>query len=277
MPSTTYNWICCSGGKDSTALLLWTIEEKLPNCRYIYADTKFEHPELYAYLEYLEDRLGVRIERIESEGFIELAKRKGRFPSSVARFCTEHLKIIPMARYIDQAEDHDGDNPHMLWVGIRREESTARSRMPETIYTKVNYPPRKVCHQLRNHPLLDWYTQDVFDIHRRFGIEPNPLYKMGMHRVGCFPCIMARHAELRTIFKRMPEMVDKIEAWEAEVQAAAKAQGKTKLASTLFSTADYKFPMAGIRDLAAYLSTGAELPGMEQDVQGCMSIYGLCE
>ena len=271
------NWICVSGGKDSTAMLLWTLDENLPNCRYIYADTKFEHPELYTYLSYLEDKTGVKIERIESEGFIELAKRKGRFPSTVARFCTEQLKVLPMAKYIDAAEESDADHPHLLYVGIRREESPARSRMGEVIYSKVNYPPRQVCHQLRHHPLLDWYSQDVFDIHRKFGIEPNPLYKMGMHRVGCFPCIMARHAELRTIFKRMPEMVDKIAGWEAEVQAAAEAQGKTKEGSTLFSTADYSFPMTGIRDLAAYLDTGQELPGMEQDVGGCMSVYGLCE
>ncbi len=40
------NWINVSGGKDSTALLLWTLDEKLPNCRYVYADTKHEHPEI---------------------------------------------------------------------------------------------------------------------------------------------------------------------------------------------------------------------------------------
>ena len=45
------NWINVSGGKDSTALLLWTLEEELPNCRYVYADTKHEHPAVYDYLE----------------------------------------------------------------------------------------------------------------------------------------------------------------------------------------------------------------------------------
>ena len=57
------NWINVSGGKDSTALLLWTLEEELPNCRYVYADTKHEHPVVYDYLDYLEHKTGVKIER----------------------------------------------------------------------------------------------------------------------------------------------------------------------------------------------------------------------
>lgn len=267
------NWINVSGGKDSTALLLWSIDECLPNCRYVYADTKHEHPAVYEYLTYLEEKTGVNIERVESEGFLELCKRKGRFPSVKARFCTEELKVLPLARHMDAAEENTANDPHMVWVGVRREESPARATLPEVMYSNFKYPPRITSYQLRHHPLLDMYSQDVFDLHKKHGIEPNPLYKMGMHRVGCFPCILSRRAELKTLFRACPEVVDRLRAWEDEVNLTSKEGIAT------FFAAD-KYPRGATGNIDAFvgaLSDGPELPGLEQDVGGCMSIYGLCE
>lgn len=267
------NWINVSGGKDSTALLLWTLEEQLPNCRYVYADTQHEHPLLYDYLDYLEHKTGVKIERVETEGFLNLCVRKGRFPSPTTRFCTEFLKIKPMAYFMDQQEESDADNPHMVYVGIRAEESPARASLPASIFSNVQYPPRKISYQLRHHPILDWYVQDVFDMMKKHDVEPNPLYKMGMHRVGCFPCILARRSELRTMFKAFPQVVDKLRTWEELVGSASK-RGE----SSFFRHKDLPEGVTGgIDTYAAYLDRGDELPGLEQDYGGCMSVYGLCE
>jgi 3'-phosphoadenosine 5'-phosphosulfate sulfotransferase (PAPS reductase)/FAD synthetase len=267
------NWISVSGGKDSTALLLWTLDEQLPNCRYIYADTKHEHPAVYEYLAYLEQKTGVTIERIESEGMLAMCIRKQRFPSVKARFCTEELKIKPLALHMDAAEPCDGDNPHMVYVGVRREESPARSSLPETMFNNYKYPPRKCSFQLVHHPLLDWFVDDVFAIHRRHGVEPNPLYKVGMRRVGCFPCIMASNSEMKKIFKVAPEIIDRIADMEEQVAKHSRRQ-----AATWRPTSDLPIGVPpGIRAFAAYLDDGPELPGLEQDMGGCMSVYGLCE
>ena len=267
------NWINVSGGKDSTALLLWSLEEGLPNCRYIYADTKHEHPAVYEYLAYLEEKTGVTIERVESEGMLNLCIRKQRFPSVKARFCTEQLKVVPLAKYVDSQEENDANNPHMMFVGIRREESPARAKMTETSYSNVKYPPMVTSWRLNHHPLLDWYSQDVFDIHKKHDVEPNPLYKMGMSRVGCFPCIMAKQSELKKIIKVYPEIIDQLEDWEAKVGAASK-----RGAGTWIPTCDLPNGVPpGFRAYAGYLDDGDEFPEMEQDVTGCMSVYGLCE
>ena len=267
------NWINVSGGKDSTPLLLWSLEQELPNCRYVYADTGHEHPSVYEYLDYLEEKTGVNIERIGTDGFLEMCIKKRRFPSTQVRFCTEELKIIPLAKHMDSIEESSKANQHMIWVGIRAEESDARRKMPEVLSSNVKYPPRKTSWQLRHHPLLDWSVQDVFDIHKKHNIKPNPLYKMGMSRVGCFPCIMARQSEMRKIFKVSPETIDRIEEWERQVSAVSKTG-----VSTLIAVADLpKGVPAGIRAYAEYLDSGPELPGLEQDFTGCMSVYGLCE
>jgi len=267
------NWINVSGGKDSTALLLWTLDDELPNCRYVYADTQHEHPLVYEYMTYLEEKTGVKIERVQSEGFLELCKRKGRFPSVKARFCTEDLKVRPLAEYMDAAEPNTADDPHMVWVGIRREESPSRANLPEVMYSNFKYPPRITSYQLRHHPLLDLVASEVFDLHRKHGIKPNPLYQMGMHRVGCFPCILSRRAELKTLFKVAPEVVDRLRSWEDEVNLTSK-EG----IATFFAEDKYPRGSRGNIDVfVAALNDGAELPGLEQDVGGCMSVYGLCE
>ena len=59
-------------------------------------------------------------------------------------------------------------------------------------------------------PLIKWTAKDCFDIMKKYNIEPNPLYKMGMKRVGCMPCIMVSKPEIKNIFKQFPEIIEKI-------------------------------------------------------------------
>ena len=53
-----------SGGKDSTAMALLAREREVDNIRYVFADTGHEHAMTYEYLDYLEDALGIKIDRV---------------------------------------------------------------------------------------------------------------------------------------------------------------------------------------------------------------------
>jgi 3'-phosphoadenosine 5'-phosphosulfate sulfotransferase (PAPS reductase)/FAD synthetase len=264
MSNPGYNWVNVSGGKDSTALLLWAKEEELPNARFLFADTKNESPILYEYLDYLEEATGVKIERVETEGFLEMCKRKGRFPSSKARFCTQELKLYPMARYMEEAAPGD---VHMSISGVRREESAARAAMPETERNDIKVPGFGTVKVMAWRPIIDWDWKEVFDIHRRHDIKPNPLYKVGMSRVGCFPCIMARKHELREMFRRFPETVDKLREWESQVGEASK-RGE----SSFFPWTSLPVGVeGGIDTFAAYLDKGDVFPEFEEEFDGCTS------
>ena len=50
-----------SGGKDSTALILALREAEIP-ARHVFADTGWEAPETYEYLDLLRARLGITID-----------------------------------------------------------------------------------------------------------------------------------------------------------------------------------------------------------------------
>lgn len=136
-------FVSVSGGKDSTALLLWA-KNNLPNDSIVpfFSDTGNEHEMTYQYIDYLQEKIGVEIIKLSGkfkstkaekyglteEQFKELplmlqqALHKGRFASSQARFCTTDLKLEPAKRFINTFDDEK-----VMLVGVRRDESPARA------------------------------------------------------------------------------------------------------------------------------------------------------
>lgn len=189
------NIVSFSGGKDSTALVLKQIKDG-KNFDTIFCNTSWEHPLTYAYIQEINLKyLGGNLIILSSDkynGFADLSLKRKRVPSTMARFCTEELKIFPTLKYIQYLKKQN--KKVFLYQGIRADESFKRSLMKRNVFDYDFYK----CTIKR--PLLNWTSEDVFAIHRYFNQEPNPLYKMGMKRVGCFPCIMVSKPELKNIF-----------------------------------------------------------------------------
>lgn len=170
-----------SGGKDSAAMSLWLTEQGITHSR-VFADTGWEAPETYAYLDVLRERLGpiasVRNEKLWAEardgegGMVTLIRRKQMFPSRTRRFCTEQLKLVPLKAHMSRLAD---DTPVINAIGIRAAESQARSKL-----TEWEWNDDFDCWTWR--PLIAWSEQDVIDIHTRHGLAPNPLYLRGAQR-----------------------------------------------------------------------------------------------
>lgn len=196
-----------SGGKDSVAMCLYLQEQGIEHTR-VFMDTGWEHPTLYAHLDYLETVLGPierirpripdlpadlmpEVEAIEElvgvspSAFVRWIVKKGMFPSRVRRFCTQELKVRPFLRWVD-ALDADIVNT----VGIRAEESAARARLPAREFM----PGAEHIEVWR--PLLHWTEAQVIEIHQRHDVLPCPLYLSGSTRVGCWPCIQSNKREL---------------------------------------------------------------------------------
>lgn len=368
------NLVSMSGGKDSTATLLKAIESGVKNIVGVFADTGHEHEETYRYIDYIEQKLDIKVVRIRPDfskqimkkrkyvennwqsdlekgkhgdwkrkkktplcfrepqwipvnpfgyyetqyfefnggrapltseqakhrvkevledlyptgnPFLDLCKWKGRFPSSKARFCTEELKKKPIMEYQESLlEEYDRI---VVWVGVRRDESASRAKIESEWECEFG-------DQLSDHetsegiwlyrPILDWTVDDVFDCHRKHGIEPNPLYKIGMGRVGCMPCVMCRKDELKQIGLRCSSEVDRVEKWELEVAKVSKRGNSTLFHvgqihgisdNNLISTEKH-----GIRSAVEWAKTsrGGRQFNMFDDLEeskSCTSVYGLCE
>lgn len=209
--------------------------------------------------------------------FLDLCLWKGRFPSTKARFCTEQLKYLPFLMQVVLPLREAGQRV-IWWQGVRADESKARAKLARW--------QRDECGAMKYRPLLRWTVDDVFAMHRRHGLDPNPLYRMGCGRVGCLPCIHARKGEIAAIFARFPEAVDRLREWERLVGIASRLG-----ASSFFSydktpgahLTDHDVPAPGIDDVALWAKT--DRGGRQFDLiqladeaaGGCSSLYGLCE
>jgi len=308
------NIISISGGKDSTATALLAIALETPNIKLVFADTGHEHPETYNYICYLEDALNHPIAIVKADfsqeikrkrqkliqgklpgwtdqaiaralkilyptgiPFLDLCLWKGRFPSSKARFCTQELKRNPIFEQVFFPILEQGEAIYS-WQGVRRDESLARRYTPEF---------EDVGGGLYNYrPLVKWSADSAFEAHHYMGIEPNPLYKKGMGRVGCMPCINCNKAELNNIAKRFPEEVARVREWERLVSNASRRGSTTFFTATddpLVSPGDdIHFTTHGIDRRVEWAQTTRggrtmDLIAASEDPEACSSAYGLCE
>lgn len=307
--------VSMSGGKDSTATALLAIERDV-DPMLAFSDTGHEHPSTYEYVNYLEQKLGIKIERCKADfskdierkrgvvqtkwrkdgisedkieralavlqptgnPFLDLCLWKGRFPSTMARFCTENLKILPFNEQVLFPAMKEYGLVE-TWIGVRADESPARAKLPER---QIDDTGAEIVR-----PILHWTVEDVFAMHRKHNIDPNPLYKQGMGRVGCMPCVSCGKEELRQIGMRFPEEIDRVAEWEAIVKEASKQDGATFFtvrASEMdeLSTREEHQRLAGIRGKLEWAQTTKgkvqyDLVSVYEEPQQCHSIYGLCE
>jgi len=278
-----------SGGKDSTALALY-LDERGIDYTAVFADTGWEHPLTYGYVwgaaeTFLRDHRLTILRSSRYEGFMDLVVRRRMVPGKTTRFCTQELKVFPLWDYLATIEDDV-----TLYQGIRAEESLPRSRagdrdvVPEGT-DNGHYRPGYVIER----PLFTWTARDVFAIHRRHGVEPNPLYKMGAGRVGCAPCIFVTHRELRVLLKDDPTLIERLRVLEAACSESAAIEDSPRtmfrvdyipqrFCSVPVTTKDGRRLRApSVDDVARYLLSVDEdqLPLLAAPT--CLSVYNLCE
>lgn len=203
--------------------------------------------------------------------YLDLCIIKGRFPSRKAQFCTDFLKKQPLNRYINDLVVKHGQIES--WQGVRANESESRSKLPEReTFTESG----EVFDIYR--PILKWTVEQVFEQHKKHGIDPNPLYKMGMNRVGCMPCINVSKDELLEISKRFPDQIDRISEWEAIVSDASK-RGLSTFIPSPEDRGDGKVHNIYDRVQWARTERGGVNLSLFRDLppESCSSRYGLCE
>lgn len=313
-----------SGGKDSLASLLWVSNNMSKDFETVFCDTLWESELTYKHINEVIKKLDLNYVRLTSKkynGFLDLAFKKKRFPSTKARFCTTELKSIPMIDYILDEVKED----ILIVQGIRKAESASRAKMnAQCTFFKFYFEPyrsnemtiaelmskpvlskaqkknlkkaqdrlakgfkdekyhtyrKKEVIKFREkyaddilRPVFDWSAMDVINYILDNGMEPNPLYKMGMKRVGCFPCIMSNNTDIKSIDKFFPERLDMIEEEEERLKNSSFF-GPDSIPDYAYK-GDYPL----MSDVRKYLkdknATGNLFEGEETS---CMSFYGLCE
>lgn len=189
-----------SGGKDSTALAVFMSQHHPElEIEYFFCDTHKELPETYEYLDRIEARLGITIQRLESErGFDHwLDIYGGMLPSPKARWCTKQMKILPLEKFV-------GEDEAVSYIAIRADENREGY-----VSTKPNITP---VFPFREHGLK---KADVFQMLEESGIGI-PDYYRWRSRSGCFFCFFQRKYEWVKLAEEHPDLFAEAVRYEQE-------------------------------------------------------------
>ncbi|MXZ49855.1 MAG: phosphoadenosine phosphosulfate reductase family protein [Rhodobacteraceae bacterium] len=216
-----------SGGKDSTALAIYMIENHndLP-LEFIFTDTGTELPETYNYLKRFEVVFGIKINRITALDLPNLNVRSkggkrvpfdvilnevysGYLPSPQARWCTRHLKIQPFEHFV-------GEHKAYSYIGIRADENRkgytasgpgSKGAKPVKFSDKNNIIPV--------YPLKDvgFGIAEVKDLLINSGLGLPPYYSW-RSRSGCFFCFYQQIGEWQGLKENHPELFEAAKKYE---------------------------------------------------------------
>lgn len=204
--------VCLSGGKESSYLLIWLLENGYPVDECIHAvvlateEMSAEYPQMEEYFDRLQDYTGVPIRRIvknvsfEKQFYAryENGKKKGQiygFPYTIGAWCQDRLKAKLLDSYFsEQKEDV------IYYVGISAGEEVRYNRLS------------KHCRA----PLYEngIYGEDCLRELRLRGLE-NPLYQK-FKRLGCWFCPKQGLDSLRKLYHYYPDLWQLLLKWDAD-------------------------------------------------------------
>jgi len=202
-----YHILGLSGGKDSAALAIH-LKRTRPhlNIHYFFCDTGKELPETDEFIQRMEARLNIEVERLASErGFDHwLDAYNGYLPSPRARWCTKQMKIDPIERFIEKIENRDGPGVFYSYVGIRADEDREGYLSSKENIISV-FPFRED----------NINKADVLRILEESGIGL-PKYYEWRSRSGCFFCFFQRKYEWVKLAERHPELFEEAKKYETK-------------------------------------------------------------
>ena len=188
-----------SGGKDSTAMAVY-MHDRVPEMEYVFCDTGDELQETYDYLFKIEAHLGKEIRRLNPERPFKhyLNVYRGVLPDPRTRWCTRMLKLRPFEWYV-------GDDPVMLYVGIRADEANRTGY----VSTKPNIQSR--------FPFVEdgLRKDDVMRILDDSGLGL-PDYYEWRSRSGCYFCFFQQRREWVGLLENHPDLYHKAMEYEKE-------------------------------------------------------------
>jgi 3'-phosphoadenosine 5'-phosphosulfate sulfotransferase (PAPS reductase)/FAD synthetase len=194
-----------SGGKDSSALLLWIKAHYSNPITAIYHDTGFEHPGVEEYIRQMTGQLGIPLVVTQpTTDLLSLVLHYGRIPGFGCRYCTRALKMDPGNKWIRNTYP---EGKVIQCFGFRAEESPSRAKK------EVLTPYDDLCTQKREvwnfAPLLDWKTADVVELVEAEGFDLFPTYEY-LSRLSCRYCFLAGKRDQDAVRMNDPEGYEQV-------------------------------------------------------------------
>lgn len=227
-----------SGGKDSTVALALARKAGVEEAYFV--DTHLEFPETYAFID--EQQVQIKLDG----GDFWIGVEKIGPPGKDNRWCCKVVKMAPVRRWMDTL------GPVLTVQGNRWYESFNRAELD--LLSNNPYNPN----QTNCSPIRSWRAFEVFLYLKWRNIPYNPLYDMGIERIGCWLCPAMLEAEYEILRETHPELSDR---WDAFLDKWALDHG-LPIAYNRCGMWRWKSPPPKMRELAKEM--GIPLPRVSE-------------
>lgn len=203
-------FVLFSGGKDSSAALVYTQEilaRWAPHVEAdaVFADTTIGLPDSEKFIQDFCALLDVPLHVVHpSQDYFTLVRKWG-VPRPRARWCCYHLKIEPLKKFL---QNYDA---YIVADGMRRKESQKRSLYPATF----EHPHFGTV----VHPIIDWANKDVDKYLKLKGLPINPAYTFGFSSWECWCGVFKRKGEFEKLKEIEPAFFLKLVRLESELRS----------------------------------------------------------
>lgn len=227
-----------SGGKDSTALAFWLVENEPREYEFICNATGNELPSMVAHWARLEQLLGQPIKPVRhSVDLVSLCEEMNMLPNFRMRWCTRILKIEPTIAYMESLPERS-----TLYVGLRADEEMRTGIYGEDM--AVRFPLRE-----------QGFTEAmVWDYLAKKGVTIPK-------RTDCALCPYQRLEEWYDLWKNHPDLWAVGEALEARIGKTFRtpdSKGRLTVGAGRPMSSRDTWP-ASMVDLAAEFASGRPL------------------
>jgi 3'-phosphoadenosine 5'-phosphosulfate sulfotransferase (PAPS reductase)/FAD synthetase len=227
-----YSWIVVnsSAGKDSQAMLDVVVARcdraGVPRARVVVAHAELGRVEWPGTRELAERQarhygLAFHAVRRPQGDLLDHIRRRGRFPSPTARYCTSDHKraqVFKLLTRLTAAALRAGARPPVRLLnclGLRAAESPARARRPPLAADgRASNGRRAVDTWL---PIHDWTEAQVWERIRASGVPHHPAYDLGLPRLSCCFCIYAPRPALLLAGQHTPQLLAEYVAVERQI------------------------------------------------------------
>lgn len=171
--------VAISSAFGAEGMVLIDIASKVgENIRVFTLDTEFLHPETYTLMERVEERYGIRVERVlplfspEEQERAYGAALWLRDPDR----CCELRKVEPLKQKLAGLQ---------AWItSIRRDQTSARAQV-----RKISWDAKFGL--MKINPLADWPAKRIWQYIYQHNVPYNPLHDQGFPSIGCTHCTRA--------------------------------------------------------------------------------------
>ena len=203
-----------SGGKDSQAMYAH-LRAFVPADQIIVVHANLGEVEWSGVVDHIESNIDHDLNIVKAgKTLLEMVEHRHQtrpdvpaWPSPKHRQCTSDLKRGPIQKFIRAAMKERGSLLAINAMGLRAEESSARSKRPVWALNKTLSKAGRTVHDWN--PIHHWKTAQVFATIRQAGQQAFHAYQSGNERLSCVFCIMGCDGDLRNGARLNPELARK--------------------------------------------------------------------